>query len=70
MILQWLDIPNLTLNNIDYGQYPFYNTADVQATSTILCFSFHFKFHFHFLDADSLANYIQNRPKQWSENEQ
>ena len=33
LILQWLDIPNLTQDNIDYGDYPFYRTADVQATS-------------------------------------
>ena len=33
--LNWLDIPNLTENNIQYGDYSFENTADLQATSTI-----------------------------------
>lgn len=32
-----LDIPNLTLNNIDYGENPFFYTADVQATSIFHC---------------------------------
>ena len=33
LILQWLDIPNLTQDNIHYGDYSFYYTADVQAKS-------------------------------------
>ena len=37
--LIWLDIPNLTEDNIHYKEYSFYNTADLQATST---FPFHF----------------------------
>ena len=32
--LIWLDIPNLTENNIHYGEYSFFCTADLQATST------------------------------------
>ena len=40
--LIWLDIPNLTENNIHYGEGSFYFTADLQATST---FPFHFHFH-------------------------
>ena len=41
--LIWLDIPNLTENNIDYGDSSFGYTADLQATST---FPFHFIFTF------------------------
>ena len=32
--LIWLDIPNLTENNIHYGYHSFYYTADLQSTST------------------------------------
>ena len=49
----WLDIPNLTENNIHYGEGSFYYTADLQATST-----FPFHFHFHLLDADGLRDYV------------
>ena len=52
--LIWLDIPNLTENNIHYGDNSFYCTADLQATST-----FPFHFHFHILDALALENVIQ-----------
>ena len=55
-----LDIPNLTKNNIHYGDYSFRNTADLQATST-----FPFHFHFHVLDADALENVIRRMPKEW-----
>ena len=41
--LIWLDIPNLTKNNIHYGNAPFKYTADLQATST-----FHFIIIFMF----------------------
>ena len=58
--LIWLDIPNLTENNIHYGDNSFINTADFQATST---FSFHF--HFHVLDAPALENAIRRMPKEW-----
>ena len=43
--LIWLDIPNLTENNIHYGKDSFYFTADLQATST---FSFHLNSFSHF----------------------
>ena len=49
----WLDIPNLTENNIHYGKDSFEYTADLQATST-----FPFHFHFHVLDADGLGDFI------------
>ena len=38
--LIWIDIPNLTENNIHYGDYSFGFTADLQSTST-------FPFHLH-----------------------
>ena len=38
--LIWLDIPNLTENNILYGLGPFEYTADLQATSTFPFMSF------------------------------
>ena len=41
--LIWLDIPNLTENNIHYGFQSFEYTADLKATST---FPYHFHFHF------------------------
>ena len=56
--LIWLDIPNLTENNIHYGEDSFYYTADLQATST-----FPFHFHFHVLDAPALEKVIQEMPK-------
>ena len=43
--LIWLDIPNLTENNIHYEDGSFENTADLQATST---FPFHFSSIFTF----------------------
>ena len=52
--LIWIDIPNLTDNNIHYGQYSLWNIADLQATST-----FPFHFHFHVLDANALENVIR-----------
>ena len=52
--LIWLDIPNLTENNIHYGYYSFCNTADLQATST-----FPFHSHSHVLDAHALENVIR-----------
>ena len=52
--LIWLDIPNLTEDNIDYGDYSFNYTADLQSTST-----FPFHFHFHVLDAPVLENVIR-----------
>ena len=54
--LIWLDIPNLSENNIHYGDNSFSNTADLQATST-----FPFHFHFHVLDASSLESVILNK---------
>ena len=54
--LIWLDIPNLTENNIHYGNGSFFNTADLQATST-----FPFHFHFHVLDAPALENVIRRK---------
>ena len=51
--LIWLDIPNLTENNIHFGEGSFKNTADLQATSTIP-----FHFHFHVLDADGLRDSV------------
>ena len=56
--LIWLDIPNLTENNIHYGEISFENTADLQATST-----FPFHFHFHVLDAPALENVIRGMSK-------
>ena len=53
--LIWLDIPNLTENNIYYGEYSFKYTTDLQATST-----FPFYFHFHLLDAPALEKYIRD----------
>ena len=52
--LIWLDIPNLTEDNIHYGQMSFEYTADLQATST-----FPFLFYFHALDASALKNAIR-----------
>ena len=46
-----LDIPNLKLNNIHYGEHAFYYVADVQATS--IQFS-----SFSNLDARDLKSYI------------
>ena len=40
--LIWIDIPNLTENNIDYGKYSFKFTADLRATSTFYFISFPF----------------------------
>ena len=56
--LIWLDIPNLSENNIHYGQMSFEYTAGLQATST---FSFHF--HFHVLDASALESVIRSMSK-------
>ena len=61
--LIWLDIPNLTKNNIHYGRDSFSFTADLQATST-----FPFHFHFHVLDAPALEKFIRGMPKRWDEN--
>ena len=61
--LIWLDIPNLTENNIHYGYSSFHFTADLQATST-----FPFHFHFHVWDAPALEKYIRKMPKDWDEN--
>ena len=55
-----LDIPNLTENNIDYGEESFYYTVDLRATSTL---SFHF--HFHVLDTPALEQVIREMPKYW-----
>ena len=55
--LIWLDIPNLTEDNIHYGEGSFEYTADLQATST-----FPFHFHFHVLDASALENVIRRMP--------
>ena len=52
--LIWLDIPNLTENNIRYGVDSFEFTANLQATST-----FPFHFHFHGLDAPALKKVIR-----------
>ena len=60
--LIWLDIPNLTENNIHYGGGSFKNTADLQSTST-----FPFHFHFHVLDAPALENVIRRMPKEWED---
>ena len=61
--LIWLDIPNLTENNIHYGKYSFEYTADLQSTST---FPFHFiLIHFHVLDAPALENVIRGMSKAW-----
>ena len=54
--LIWLDIPNLTENNIHYGNDSFEYTADLQATST-----FPFQFHFHVLDAPALERVIRRK---------
>ena len=61
--LIWIDIPNLTENNIHYGSNPFEFTADLQATST-----FPFHFHVHVLDAHALENFIQRKSIYWDEN--
>ena len=58
--LIWLDIPNLTENNIHYGHDSFGYTADLQSTST-----FPFHFHFHILDAPGLEKVIRKMPKEW-----
>ena len=60
--LIWLDIPNLTEDNIYYGFDSFENTADLQAIST-----FPFHFHFHVLDASALENVIRRMPKEWED---
>ena len=52
--LIWLDIPNLTEDNIHYGFESFEYTADLQATST-----FPLHFHSHFVDAPALENVIR-----------
>ena len=52
--LIWLDIPNLTENNIHCEEDSFGYTADLQATST-----FPFHFHFHVLDASALEKVIR-----------
>ena len=52
--LIWIDIPNLTENNIHYGNESFKYTADLQATST-----FPFHFHFHVIDASVLETVIR-----------
>ena len=59
--LIWIDIPNLTENNIHYEKDSFQYTADLQATST-----FPFHFHFHVLDAPALENVIRRTPKVWN----
>ena len=52
--LIWLDIPNLTENNIHYGCRSFALTANIQSTSI-----FHFISIFgHILDADGLRDFI------------
>ena len=51
-----LDIPNLTENNIPYGDWSFEYTADLQATST-----FSFYFHFHILDSPALEKVIRRK---------
>ena len=56
--LIWIDIPNLTEDNIHYGKGSFEYTADLKATST-----FPFHFHFHVLDADVLENVIRRMSK-------
>ena len=56
--LIWLDIPNLTENNIHYGYGSFFDTADLQATST-----FPFHFHSHVLDAPALENVMRGWSK-------
>ena len=61
--LIWIDIPNLTENNIHYGKGSFKYTADLQATST-----FPFHFHVHVLDAPALEKVIREMPKEWDEN--
>ena len=61
--LIWLDIPNLTQDNIHYGEYSFSYTADLQATST-----FPFLLHFHVLDAPALEKVIREKPKAWDRN--
>ena len=40
--LIWLDIPNLTEDNIHYGKDSFKFTADLQATSTFFAFAYIF----------------------------
>ena len=52
--LIWIDIPNLTENNIHYGEDPFEHTVDLQAASI-----FPFHFHVHVLDAPALENFIR-----------
>ena len=52
--LIWIDIPNLTENNIHYGKCSFEFTADLQSTST---FPFHLN-SFSRLDADGLRDFI------------
>ena len=56
--LIWIDISNLTENNIHYGEDSFFYTADLQATST-----FPFHFHFHILDAPDLETFIGEQSK-------
>ena len=54
--LIWIDIPNLTENNIQYGEKSFEYTAELRAIST-----FPFHFHFHVLDAPALEKYIRQQ---------
>ena len=51
--LIWLDIPNLTENNIHYGKYSFESTADLQAISISYDHSY-----YHSIDADGLRNVV------------
>lgn len=53
-----LDIPNLTLDNINYENSPFEYTVDLQATSTFLLLE-----DYHTIDADELAKYIKGKSK-------
>ena len=53
-----IDIPNLTENNIHYGEDSFEFTADLQVTSTFLNSLFT-------VDAYGLEKYIRNLPKDY-----
>ena len=53
--LIWLDIPNLTENNIHYGKGSLKYTADLQSTSTFPFISILFSR----LDASALENVIR-----------
>ena len=59
--LIWLDIPNLTENNIHYRNESFYYTADLQSTSTFPFISILFSR----LDASALENVIRGMLKAW-----